>query len=184
MTNPNDGFTAMVYSSKGVLKISGGKDTPVPLPEGDWKLLSYTIDLTGHEAPKKEVKKEEPKKERPLLQALADALESVFDTGPVAMAGPRYSIVSAAASGGYKAVTVRKGETVVMPFGPPYTPTVTSDFFQDGERKQLSLGMSLVGSAGELATNLIVNGARPGKPAFTITDDKDKVVQNGSFEYG
>jgi hypothetical protein len=44
--------------------------------------------------------------------------------------------------------------------------------------------MSLIGSAGEVCNNLMVNGSRPGKPAFTITDDKDKVVENGNFEYG
>ena len=85
----------------------------------------------------------------------------------------------------YKAVKVRAGETAVMPFGPPYKPTVTGDFYQDGQAgKQLSLGMSLVGSAGEVCTSLMVNGTQPGKPAFTITDPDGKVVQSGNFEYG
>ena len=52
------------------------------------------------------------------------------------------------------------------------------------QHKQLSLDMSLVGSTGEICTNMMVNGGRPSKPEFTITDPKGKVVQQGSFEYG
>jgi hypothetical protein len=67
-----------------------------------------------------------------------------------------------------------------MPFGPPYTPTVTAS----GAGIQVLLALSLVGSAGETCTDLTVDGGRPAKPAFTITDDKDQVVQTGKFEYG
>jgi hypothetical protein len=44
--------------------------------------------------------------------------------------------------------------------------------------------MSLVGIGGEVCSNLIVDGGRPGKPAFTITDPDGKVVERGTFEYG
>ena len=44
--------------------------------------------------------------------------------------------------------------------------------------------MSLVGSAGEICTNLIVNGGRPGKPKFTISTEKGEEVDTGNFEYG
>ena len=46
------------------------------------------------------------------------------------------------------------------------------------------LQMSLIGSAGERCTGLIVDGGRPPKPEFTITDPQGKVVQTGNFEYG
>ena len=96
-----------------------------------------------------------------------------------------HSLVTAQATAAYKAVKVVKGETVELPFGPPYKPTVTANYFEDGNKqKLLSLGMSLVGSAGEVCTNMMVNGGRPPKPEFTITDAKGKVVQQGSFEYG
>ncbi len=67
-------------------------------------------------------------------------------------------------------------------FGPPYTPKVTGAVPAGGGRA--SLGMSLVGVGGELCSNLMVDGGRPGKPSFTITDPDGKVVQSGNFEYG
>jgi len=49
---------------------------------------------------------------------------------------------------------------------------------------QASLGLSLVGVGGEVCSNLMVDGGRPAKPAFTIADPDGKVVQSGNFEYG
>ena len=43
VTNPNNGFGALVGSGEAVLKITGDADVPIPLPVGRWKLLSYTI---------------------------------------------------------------------------------------------------------------------------------------------
>ena len=193
VTNPNDGFHALVYGDKGVLKINGDKDVPVALPEGEWKLLSYTINQTQQKKPaaaaqeeKKQAEKKEPSTKEPsLIQALSEVLEGLLGARSPAnlvRGSSGNSTVSAHATADYKPVKVRKGETVVMPFGPPYTPTVTADYYQDP--KQLSLGMSLIGSAGEVCSNLIANGGRPEKPAFTITDDQDKVVESGNFEYG
>jgi hypothetical protein len=187
VTNPNDGFHAMIYSVKCFLKISGNKDEPVPVPEGQWKLLSYTIDRTGYEklSPSAE-KKEEPKEKRTVVQALAATLGALLggsDATQLRQPKPRHTIVSAQATAGYKPVTVRRGETVVMPFGPPYTPTVTADA-RGEDKKVLSLAILLVGSAGEECTDLRVEGGRPQQPAFTITDDKGKVVERGNFEYG
>ena len=78
-------------------------------------------------------------------------------------------------------IEVRKGETVVLPFGPPYKPVVKVDY-RNGDNA--SLGMSLLGAAGEVCSSLLVNGGQPAKPEFTITDPKDKVVEQGTFEYG
>jgi hypothetical protein len=44
--------------------------------------------------------------------------------------------------------------------------------------------MSLVGSAGEVCNNLMVDGGRPKSPEFEIKDPDGKVVQSGKFEYG
>ena len=45
-------------------------------------------------------------------------------------------------------------------------------------------GLVPCGSTGEICSNMMVDGGRPTKPEFTITDSKGKEVQKGSFEYG
>jgi hypothetical protein len=182
--NSNDGYKAVLYGDKGFLKIAGKKDASVAIPEGEWKLLSYTINLTDTKPQEPEKKKEEAK-EGSLLEALAKKMQN-------SMGGPQqngravqYTMVTAQATSACKPVKVVKGETVEIPFGPPYKPTVTAEYFEDGnQRKVLSLGMSLTGSAGEICSNMMVNSGRPSKPEFIITDSKGKEVQKGSFEYG
>ena len=71
---------------------------------------------------------------------------------------------------------------MVLPFGPPYKPIVTA-YHQAGSTTA-SLSMSLVGSAGEQCSNLLVGGGRPGGPEFTITGPDGKEVETGKFEYG
>jgi hypothetical protein len=185
ITNPNSHFNAVIYNDSAFLKIVGEKDTPISIPEGEWKLLSYTIDLTNVPAPEKPVEKKNEEKEKSGISALGLALESLLGTSNPIAPGRRFSYVTAEATAKYKPVKVREGETAEFPFGPPYKPTVTLDYFQGGgENKQASLGMTLFGSAGEVVSNMMVNGARPSKPEFTIKDPKGEVVQSGSFEYG
>ncbi len=62
---------------------------------------------------------------------------------------------------------------------------MTLDYIQGGgENKQASLGMTLVGSVGEVVSDMMVAGGRPPKPEFSIKDPKGEVVQSGNFEYG
>jgi hypothetical protein len=92
-------------------------------------------------------------------------------------------MVSARAKRDYPPVAVRAGETVELRFGAPYKPQVSaSGSFQPGGA--LPLGLSLVGVGGEVCSSLTVDGGRPPKPTFTITDPDGKVVQQGNFEYG
>jgi hypothetical protein len=193
ITNPNARFNGVIYGDNGFLKISGEKDKPIALPVGQWKLLSYTIDVPA--APPEEAKSEDDKekgkddaKKAAGVQALARALEGILGGGSAPAASRfRPSIVTATATADYKPVEVREGETVVMPFGPPYTPKVTIDYMQPGGpagQKMAQLGMTLVGSTGEVCSNMIVGGTRPGKPEFTIKDPDGKEVEKGSFEYG
>lgn len=184
VTNPNDGFAAVVYSDKGFLKIRGEKSKPVPLPEGSWKLLSYTIERTGTESEKPAAEapaKKEGQKQQTLLESLLKAA-----AGTATMASPvrqvRITTVTAQATLDYKAVEVRKGETAVLPFGPPYKPVVRVDYVSGPG--QVRLGMTLVGSAGERCTNMMVRGSRPSKPEFTVSNPKGEVVYRGTFEYG
>jgi hypothetical protein len=186
ITNPNGRFKAVIYNEDGLLKISGGKDTPVSIPEGEWKLLSYTIDLTNVGEPAKPEDKKDEAKEKSGMSALALALESLLgNNNPVAPPGRRFSYVSAGATAKYKPVKVKEGETVEFPFGPPYKPQVTIGYLQgSGENKQAALAMTLFGSVGEVVSDMMVGGARPSKPEFTIKDPKGEVVQSGNFEYG
>jgi len=179
VTNPNDGFRAMVYGDRGVLNITGGKSQPAVLPEGKWKLLSYTIDQTSYE----EKKEEEEKEENSLLRALGSAMLGVGGLAGGAISRPSYTVVSAQATADGPAVEVREGKTVKLPFGPPYKAVVKSNRIT-GDVDQVSLSMSLVGSAGEICSSLMVDGGRPEKPEFTITTADGKEVDTGSFEYG
>lgn len=173
VTNPNDGFRALVYGDRGVLKITGGKSQPAVLPEGKWKLLSYTIDRTVYEEKEEgeEEEGEEPKEE-----------VFPFSIGRLS-SRPRYTMVSAQAGADGPTVEVREGKTVKLPFGPPYKPVVESGRI-GGDAGQVSLAMSLVGAGGEVCTSLIVDGGRPEKPEFSITTADGKEVDNGKFEYG
>jgi hypothetical protein len=190
VTNPNEGFTAVVYSDKGFMKIAGGKSKPASLPEGTWKLLSYTIDQTGiEEKPKPASEKKgkpgekgkEAVKPSELLSAVARALG-----GGVAAASPgmpmRFTRVSAQATSDCKPIEVRKGQTVALPFGPPYKPVVRVDYAQGAD--QVRLGMTLVGSAGERCSDMMVRGGRPTRPEFTVSNPKGEIVYRGNFEYG
>jgi len=193
VTNKNEAFRAIIYSNeKGFLKISGVKDKPVPVPEGEWKLLAYTITGANRPAPTKPpaakpageaAENKTGEKHGSLLAGLSQLAET-FSGGNPLLTGP--TLVSATATEKCKPVTVRKGETVELPFGPPYTPTVTAMSYgvPSGQAEQLSLEMGLVGVAGEACTNMMVNGGRPGKPEFSIADPRGKIVAQGSFEYG
>jgi hypothetical protein len=197
--NPNAKYRATIYGDQGFVDIRSEKGEPVAVPEGQWKLLSYNLDATVVKEPKKGEKKadeknsaekEEKKDEKgaekgSMLKSLAEGLNSLLGGSSEGDSGVPQSTVSAQATGSYKAVKVVKGETVALPFGPPYKPVVTADAFEDGEKHEvLSLRLTLVGSAGETCDDMTVKGGRPSKPKFTITDAKGKVVEEGRFEYG
>ncbi len=169
VTNPNEEYAALIYGDQGILKIQGKKDVPVAVPVGEWKLLQYTITKREQSAP-----------------ANADAKESSLMKTYKQLGGvkgaEKASFVAATGTRGCKAVKVVKGETVPMPFGPPYTPHVTAAVYNSPSDVQLA--MSLIGSAGEVCRNMTCDNQRPGAPHFEITDPKGKVVEQGDFEYG
>jgi hypothetical protein len=160
-----------VYGEQGFLKVLSDESGKAPLPAGEWKLQAYTIDRSGVEEPRK-----------------ADADLSVIDIlahalGPtMAARAPRSTSVSATATAKYKAIEVSEGETVELPFGPPYRAAVDVQYLQG--TNQVSLGMSLVGVAGEVCTEMRIKGNRPGKPKFAIATADGKTVEEGEFEYG
>ena len=186
VTNPNKGFSAIVYGDKGFVKITGDGSKPVALPEGDWKLYSYTInqtDVGDPKAPENDIADSDEGDNGSLVGMLVAAVKkSGHVATAVRVAQPRYTIVSAQGTKDYAAVKVRKGKTAKMPFGPPYKPVVSASYSTGADT--VSLGMSLIGVAGESCSNVTINGARPGKPEFTITTADGEEVAAGSFEYG
>ena len=171
VSNPNKGVHALVHGDAGTLRVSLGESGKSPLPVGDWKLLSYTIDRTAIPETKGE--------ESSLLNTLSAALVQ-SSSSP----SSRRSYVSARAKKGGTAVNVREGETVDLPFGSPYKPIVkVSRTSGSSGNRTAHLSLSLVGAGGEIVNDIMVNGSRPSVPEFTITSAEEKVAQ-GKFRYG
>jgi hypothetical protein len=199
VTNPNANYTAVIYSSdSGTMKINGAEGKPVPVPEGEWKLLSYTIDLTNVKSPEEEKAEKEKaeakaagdkgeKKKGPgIFAAMVKAMGETASSGVPSLGDvgqPRTTVISAEATAACKPIKVVKDETVTLPFGPPYKTTVRPSYFQQ-QNDTMSLGLEMIGSAGEIVTNLSIKGARPDKPKIKILDPEGEVVNRGNFEYG
>ncbi|MCR4414467.1 MAG: hypothetical protein NUV77_18770, partial [Thermoguttaceae bacterium] len=137
VTSRHEQFRALLYGDLGVVKVSAGKQ-PVPIPAGQWHLLSYTIDMSAQrqrqreEAAKKEPGKRTDQKpsapaEGAWLQALARALVGAPPgASPARQIGP--TLVSAAGIQSAAPIVVRKDGNTVLPFGPPYRPVVKIDY--------------------------------------------------------
>ena len=171
VTNANKGYRALVYGDGGVMKIAGDESGRAPLPEGNWKLLSYMIDRT--EADDKPAEKKKTTSETPRTTSFGSTSLS---------SRPRYTRISARAKRDCAAVKVRGGKTVPLPFGPPYKPIVKVSSRRDANT--VYLGMSLVGAGGEVCSSIVVGGQRPAQPEFTITTPDGKEVASGKFKFG
>jgi len=199
--NPNPNYSAILYGELGLLSINGTADQPVAVPEGEWKLVSYKIDLTDLPTAE-EKKKEEAKKaaakakkadkkaqnKKPSLWAAIG--KAIGDAAGLRAARPssrsrtrRTTYVTAMGTTLGKPVKVVKDETVLLPFGPPYRATVEPSYFQQAN-DTLQLGLGIYGSAGEAVTGLTINGGRPSKPKLKILAPGDAVADEGNFEYG
>jgi hypothetical protein len=176
VTNPNQGYRAIVYCDQGFVKVMGDQSGKAPLPEGKWKLLQYTIDRTGLDDDAKD--EQQRRQSSSMLQSLMNA---VRPRAPVSR--PRYTVVSARAKRDYPEVEVRAGQTVSLPFGPPYKPLIEVAPYRRGDNT-VDLGLSLVGTGGEVCSALMVDGRQPPAPEFTIVGPDDKDVASGKFEYG
>jgi hypothetical protein len=82
-----------------------------------------------------------------------------------------------------KVMTVRKDETIALPFGPPFKTLVKPSRSAEAG-KTVSLRLSLVGSGGEQCSSLTVDGSRPGQPEFTIATADGEEVESGKFKWG
>ncbi|MHC4399276.1 MAG: hypothetical protein ACYTG0_06330, partial [Planctomycetota bacterium] len=178
VTIPCDGFRAKVYGDLGILNVTGDKSKPIALPAGDWKLMSYTIDLTGYQEKASEEEGEDSE-ETSILSALADALAGEGGSP----SAPRTTRISAD-GGDDQVLKVTKGETVSLPFGPPFKPVVTSSSSSVEGGQEVRLSLAVVGSGGERCTSLSVDGGSPDRPTFTIRTADGKEVEQGSFKWG
>jgi hypothetical protein len=200
-TNPAERYQAVLYGERGMVKIRGEKSKAVQIPAGDWKLSSYTIeastagrkrveraadktDSTGSSGPggaKTPSDKDKAAQQRPAYERM---LRWVVEGGMTRASPfrPRVAMVSAQATKDCPTVKVPEGKTTSLPFGPPYKAVVDVSYVMGGD--QVSLGMKLVGSAGETCTNLAVEGGKPDPPAFEIRTAKGEFIERGTFEYG
>jgi hypothetical protein len=175
VTNPNKDFSAVVYGDQGILEISRDDAGKIPIPQGEWRLLSYTIDRAETLEPDAEKQDEE----KSVLELLGSALTTPLtpDTPP------RPTRVSARTTGDVKPVKVVKDATAEMRFGPPYTPKVTAGTIREGQ-SAIPLSLSLVGVGGEVCSGISVNGKRPAAPEFTVSTKDGEEVAVGKFKYG
>ncbi len=159
--NANRGARAIVYGEQSTLEIAFDEDGKAVLPEGTWRLLSYTI---LHPEPEPE--------------AQDDA-----DKPQPGRAAARPTVVSARAGNDVKPFRIADGKNTRMVFGAPFTPQVTASVSRRAPGA-LSLQMSLVGAGGERCSSMIINGRRPPQPEFTIHTKDGEEVASGKFSYG
>ncbi|MBN1588982.1 MAG: hypothetical protein JW888_05670 [Pirellulales bacterium] len=176
--NPNRNYAAVVHGDQGAIKIRGTGGQRVPLPVGQWTLLSYVIDLTTPETADKA--KEPDEQTDGKVQEQPDKKKAKVRRRPPA---PKYTFASATATTATKPIDVREDQTVALPFGPPYKPVVTPSYYRK-DNDTLYLGLTIFGSVEEIVTYMNVEGKLPGKPTFTITDPDGEVVVEDDFAYG
>lgn len=154
--NPNKRYSAVFYGDKGVIKIDGEASKEVAMPEGDWKLLDYTIDATEGESSSTR------RTNRTQLSAAGTKQSPVFQVKKGTTVdlpfGPPY-----------------KPLVEVQPMGLRNL----SD-----SNKTVSLNLLLQGKGNEICRALSVNGQNPENPSFVIATKTNEIVERGSFEYG
>jgi hypothetical protein len=155
-------FRAMLAGETCIFTVHGTPEQPAELPEGEWKLIAYTMFA---EMPEKENEEDEK--------------ESDDSVPPPRRRGPM-NMVSATGTIEGPMLEVVAGESVAFPFGPPFLPKVDAM----GGAPQMRLGLTITGQGGEVLTDLRVDGGRPPKPTFTIKTTEGDEVASGNFEYG
>ncbi len=179
VTNPNPGFSAVIYSDSGAVMTINGGSSKIALPEGSWRLVSYTMDqfaLTRSGPRPLRGKRTAKSDQRPPTSSAAPAIVGVSGRG---------LILAAAATADSPVVRVRKDDVVPFAFGPPYKATITSSSSGRGRNNTVRLSLLLTGAGGERCTSIMLaNGSRPTPPGFTIVNAAGQMVGQGKFEFG
>jgi len=190
IVNPNTDCKVELMSDNGYLAMKLEKSKPVPIPAGKWKLLSYDISISNW---KPQEEKEGGETSR-MDEKQTSAKPSLFDVMSKAIKGtasqaaeftPMYgpqnlSMISARGTNSCEPIDVQADQSTTLKFGPPYKTAVKANY----NPGTANLELLILGSQGEVVSNLYVNGRRPPKPELTITDAKGEIVQTGNFEYG
>jgi hypothetical protein len=183
----NENYHVVVVGDVGVFRLKGTKDQAIALPAGEWKVASYVIDLTNIKPPEEKGKdgKKEKKKKADLFEAIGKGLSAMLgiETSPQSKQRPTTIVSAQASPGGGKPVKVVKDQTVVLPFGAPFSTAVELVHY-DRRRDAAYLSLVIHGADGAVVNGMRVNGGRPGKPKLKITDPDGKTVVEGNFEYG
>jgi len=101
----------------------------------------------------------------------------------VKQGGDTWGIESSGRSWGtLEQIEVKSGQTTTLHLGPPFTikPEVRKN-----NPQQVSVGLSIVGKAGEQYRNVVTkNNATVSAPKIKIVDEAGTVLASGNFEYG
>jgi hypothetical protein len=172
----------VLYGRRGIVKICGEKGRAVAVPEGEWKMLACCIEPADPAATQPVAVVTEQAGD---AAAIAPAAEAAKEVGRDQNDSPQDKPTRVVARGkaGYKTVRIRANKTAELPFGPPYKPVIQFGR-RSGDDGMLRLTFSLVGTGGEVCSDILVNGDRPGEPSFTIATPDGEIVERGKFEYG
>ena len=169
----------------GFLKISGRRGTPIPVPEGRWKLLSYTIDLTDRPeaakaAEKAAAKKAAEGKKGSLWAAMAAQLGAVFG-GSLVRPGPVLRWFPPRPPVRIRRSRSSRGRRSSCPSARRTGPWWEPISIEDGNESQAVLVGHVAGRLGRRdMQHMMVDGGKPPKPEFTITDAKGKVIDRAT----
>jgi len=214
VTNPNHDYSVIIHGELGLLRISGTADQPIAVPEGEWKLMSYRIDLTNYLAAERKKKEEAEKKQKEEQEKKKETEEednqktaaggtdskkpsfwAVIDTALEQRAAASAPAAARRAQRPRTTLVTAMGTTAGKPIKVVKGQTVTLLFgppyrptvepsYFNQQSDTLYLGLEMYGSNGEAVTDLRVDGGRPPKPKVKILGPADEVASEGHFEYG
>lgn len=159
---PSPKFSGILFGEQGFAQVTCADGEAVEVPAGEWRLLSYTIDMS------------------------TETVEAA-PTSALRPAARNTTRVSAAGTAASKSFTVRPGRTTDLPCGGPYRTEVaavpmTPPRGQEGTFA--SLRVSFIGQGGEVLTALSVGGRSPTGPTFIMADATGRKVDAGAFQFG
>jgi hypothetical protein len=96
--------------------------------------------------------------------------------------GDRWRIESRGPWGKLEQIEVKKNQTTTLELGPPF---VIKPEVSKNSPQQVSIGLSIIGKAGEQYRNVVTkNEQRIPAPKVKILDEAGTVLASGNFEYG